>query len=829
MSEQTTTATVSDCINDTETNDWQEPETEPVTESESESESEDEKSELLQLENIVELSDLQYDSSSHSYCYTHATCTSQNIENYRRDQSDATATATATASTSAACNDTIVAEALLHYPHVQCITLSNTQLSDISALGALSQLRELNVSDNKLSELLNLEAAPRNLQSIDFSSNAISTLNSRAIQRFRFLRSVRLSHNRINYLDAFSQCRHLRELIADNNNIASIDALRCRALQTIDVHANAIDSISGMRDLPFLRQLNIANNCLYTLDGIAKHTSLESLDISNNSLSNWKHLEQLQQLPLLRELDCRGNPCVSKKVETRFRLIYMLPQLQVLNGQSVTASERFLADELHEEFSHIDDAVHQLLLPNGEYTTPEEAARHEIEIRVPSADVAKLMNEQAFWIHLAENGELDKWTPLMSHVNRLRHSGIKRAAIEFNNVDLGDAGLWALGESITDLSTAGIHVASIKLFSCLQGACRNPLSDAYGLKHFLAALRSTATETLRTLWLPCNGLGIREGEMIAALIRDCTQLVDINFAGNRLGAHLDGVVPHTIQPCPGLVAITDAIAECKSQLHTLNLAYNDIGTEGIFAISTSVLGESPLRELFIGGNDVDDLGASMLASALEHNTRLATLNLERDLEYEMELEQRIKSVPLEGIQTLFDTVRVHNRTLQNLSFAFNEVAIKYSRAAHRCVEALSQLLQQKDAVLQSLDLSGVFHEAHFAATNRTLELLSNGIRKNCYLKSFVMPIRRNDSGACIKVQEQASAQLRPAIESNKAFQRHLARLNLKGFEFGVDFGRTSEQDDAIDADYTQAIAALKEEAAPPADEKCIVISSDLVA
>lgn len=134
-------------------------------------------------------------------------------------------------------------------------------------------------------------------------------------QAYTGLRTLYLESNAISVLQGLDALVNLRSLYLGKNLLATLERGlgRLTTLQTLDVSDNALASLDGVARLPQLRTLLAAGNRLAAADGIRELSvcaELVSLDLSANRLSGGDALALVTALPLAL-LKLQGNPLVS--------------------------------------------------------------------------------------------------------------------------------------------------------------------------------------------------------------------------------------------------------------------------------------------------------------------------------------------------------------------------------------------------------------------------------------------------------------------------------------------------------------------------------------
>lgn len=137
---------------------------------------------------------------------------------------------------------------------------------------------------------------------------------------------IELSNRKITQLVNFNQFENLQALWLNNNKLKKIEGL----------------------DKNFsLRQLYVSRNRLVTLEGsLSVMKFLLVLLIDNNKLRNLdKQLIFLKELPFIQNLNLFGNP-LAEEPEYRFRVIFNIPSLLILDRHKITDLEKAKAEEI---------------------------------------------------------------------------------------------------------------------------------------------------------------------------------------------------------------------------------------------------------------------------------------------------------------------------------------------------------------------------------------------------------------------------------------------------------------------------------------------------
>lgn len=147
----------------------------------------------------------------------------------------------------------------------------------------------------------------------------------------------------------------LEEVSLHQQNIGRIQNLDvyCRHLKILYLQNNLIEKMEGLNKLKELEYLNLAVNSIAKIEGIKRCESLNKLDMTLNFVD----LEDLEDscdemawCEDLVEVYFTGNPCTDWD-KYREYVIAKVPQLQRLDGEDITRSERLTAKtklEAHE-------------------------------------------------------------------------------------------------------------------------------------------------------------------------------------------------------------------------------------------------------------------------------------------------------------------------------------------------------------------------------------------------------------------------------------------------------------------------------------------------
>eukprot|EP00928_Gymnodinium_smaydae_P027750 TRINITY_DN21353_c3_g1_i1.p1 TRINITY_DN21353_c3_g1~~TRINITY_DN21353_c3_g1_i1.p1 ORF type:complete len:1571 (+),score=412.13 TRINITY_DN21353_c3_g1_i1:289-5001(+) len=159
------------------------------------------------------------------------------------------------------------------------------------------------------------------------------------------VRELRLSRNEVSSLLQVAPCTSLEALAAEENGLASLEGVSSLTnLRRLDVSMNRLTSVLELSKLPKLSQLSLEDNYIDSLDTFPMLRGLMELYLSNNLIEELRSVLMLKQLPKLIVLDLSGNE-LCRAPDYRCYTIFHLRRLKVLDGKLVTPAEHQEADD----------------------------------------------------------------------------------------------------------------------------------------------------------------------------------------------------------------------------------------------------------------------------------------------------------------------------------------------------------------------------------------------------------------------------------------------------------------------------------------------------
>ena len=179
---------------------------------------------------------------------------------------------------------------------------SYNNISDISPLTGLTELKSLDLSSNSISDVSPLEGLPK-LERLYLSGNNITDISMlRGLTGLKFLW---LHSNNISVISLPSELTKLEQLYLDDNNIRDLPSfLEFTELDILSLNGNNIKDLSSLAGLTGLSELLLIQNEISDVSPLAGLTQLETLWLYGNNISDVSPLAKLTELVIL---DLRHN------------------------------------------------------------------------------------------------------------------------------------------------------------------------------------------------------------------------------------------------------------------------------------------------------------------------------------------------------------------------------------------------------------------------------------------------------------------------------------------------------------------------------------------
>ncbi|KNZ40775.1 hypothetical protein AKG39_15850 [Acetobacterium bakii] len=104
----------------------------------------------------------------------------------------------------------------------------------------------------------------------------------------------------------------LEQLTASGNNLKRVPLLKAPQITYLDLSSNKIDDITGLNQIPTLKNIILSDNLIINVGDLNRFTELTSLDLSNNKITSWG--AEIKN-DTLRYLKLSGNQ-IEKEIDT---------------------------------------------------------------------------------------------------------------------------------------------------------------------------------------------------------------------------------------------------------------------------------------------------------------------------------------------------------------------------------------------------------------------------------------------------------------------------------------------------------------------------------
>ena len=258
---------------------------------------------------------------------------------------------------------------LSHFAYLDSLTISNYNLGSLSFLSGMDTLRQLDLSGCRFrAEDLSIIGSLANLQDLNLSSCGISTLsglenahelaclnlssnsirNLTPLNSLYHLQELDLSHNAVTDLTQLTGLTQLTRLDVSYNSISTIHPLSaCTRLTWLNAGYNALTDVNAVANFGSLTYLNVDHNSLTNVDVVGVCTALQELRIANNSISN---ISALASLVNLADFDFSNN-----SVEVLPAWPAESSALRMINGSYNAISDLTPLSNMHTlNFVHMD-------------------------------------------------------------------------------------------------------------------------------------------------------------------------------------------------------------------------------------------------------------------------------------------------------------------------------------------------------------------------------------------------------------------------------------------------------------------------------------------
>lgn len=234
--------------------------------------------------------------------------------------------------------------------------LEGNQLSNITPISHLSNLKILALADNNIKDISPL----RNLNKISFldlSRNEIDNVSSLSNMSFSNAKGgLDLSFNKISDISSLSNVvvpdnRDYFYLNLSNNHLTNLNGIaNMTGLTELRADHNNISNVEGIKNLTNLRYISLQNNQITSLPNLSSFKNLQTLLLTNNKLTNIDFLSNITS----GYIDLSNNQISNIDVLSNFQKGTVILNGNPLNGSATKVIKKLVNNGVQVEFDEID-------------------------------------------------------------------------------------------------------------------------------------------------------------------------------------------------------------------------------------------------------------------------------------------------------------------------------------------------------------------------------------------------------------------------------------------------------------------------------------------
>ena len=350
------------------------------------------------------------------------------------------------------------------------LQLADNELTTLSSLKKLTKLEWLDVSGNEIL-VFGTAGTLQNLQYLNMADNPMKEIDLSGLSDLVNLTELNISGCGLESLNGINT-EKLSVLNASNNEISRVEALaKAESLVNLDLSYNAITEAEELKNCINLQQLSLEGNPLEGLDWMETLASLLSVNLSCANLTE-EDLGPMQNLKQLQTLDLSGNMIFGLSVLTD------LEGLQEINVSNTPLNNADIQALKEKEIAVINEtilpAVQNMYFINDNVEIDQEGNYWQDPVCYPSGSVL-------------ENAV---WTSSDEEIATVDSSGIvtaqKAGSVEIK-VTTADGELTAAyqihieGGITGDINSDG-NINLVDLMQCLNHVGRKELLEGQALK-----------------------------------------------------------------------------------------------------------------------------------------------------------------------------------------------------------------------------------------------------------------------------------------------------------------------------------------------------------
>ena len=168
--------------------------------------------------------------------------------------------------------------------HMTVVDLSDTRVSDLSALKDWSRIESLNLSNTAVTDLSSLPPMPT-LRMLDLSGTQIKSI--KGLEQLFNLEELKLSKTNIRDISPLRSLFRLEKLHLDETNVVEISAIKgLQRLNFLSVAGTKVDNISALKPLDRLITLDLSKSSVSDLAPLQGKRFLNRLSIAETPVSS---------------------------------------------------------------------------------------------------------------------------------------------------------------------------------------------------------------------------------------------------------------------------------------------------------------------------------------------------------------------------------------------------------------------------------------------------------------------------------------------------------------------------------------------------------------
>ncbi|TRX55906.1 leucine-rich repeat domain-containing protein [Thalassomonas sp. M1454] len=316
---------------------------------------------------------------------------------------------------------------LQYFTHLNSISFKNAQLTDLSVLAELTNLKSLSIQN--MPELVNFDFLTNltNLEKLDLTGSKFNNLGAlvgltklsnlnlngalvsdlTSLSSLVNLNSLDVSYTQVSDLTFTESMTNLSSLYAHNSNVQTLpDFTKLVKLNDVSFYDNNIVDISPLANLVAFTSLDLHGNKIKNLNPLSSLTSLQTLNLSDNDINSLAGIEALTELT---SLSLNINPI------TDFSALSSLTKLEALNLSETGVSDLSII-EASTALTYLDVSNNTIVETEVDPQTQEET----VTVISSLTDVSPLAVHTNLTTLLANNNTIDNFNSLNTLINLQR-------------------------------------------------------------------------------------------------------------------------------------------------------------------------------------------------------------------------------------------------------------------------------------------------------------------------------------------------------------------------------------------------------------------------